>query len=73
MTIKLPKIGDITLPNIGAIVTQKKETAKDAGMGIAFVAAIAVILLVAGYVISRMSADRANKAKWQDYNDCGWA
>jgi len=73
MTVKVPKISEIKLPDIGAFIRSKKESAKDAGVGIAFVAAIAIILLVAGYVISRMSADRAHKVKWQDYSDCGWA
>lgn len=46
---------------------------KDIGMVTAFVGAISVLLLVAGYVIYRLSSERAYRAKWQDYNDCGWA
>lgn len=46
---------------------------RDAGVAALFVGAIAVLLLVAGYVISRLSSERAYRAKWQDYNDCGWA
>ena len=37
------------------------------------VAAIAVLSLAAGYVATRISAERAYREKWQDYNDCGWA
>lgn len=51
----------------------KKHQLRDAGVLAAFVSAIAVLLLVAGYVISRLSSERAYRAKWQDYNDCGWA
>ncbi len=45
----------------------------DAGIGTAFVGAIAVLLLVAGYVINRLAKERAYREKWKDYNDCGWA
>lgn len=45
----------------------------DAGVATVFVAAISLLLLVAGYVISRLASERAYRAKWQDYNDCGWA
>lgn len=52
---------------------RKDTTIKDIGVIAAFVGAIAVLLLIAGYVISRLSSERAYRAKWQDYNDCGWA
>lgn len=45
----------------------------DAGVATAFVGAIAVLLLVACYVVNRLSGEREYRAKWQDYNDCGWA
>lgn len=51
----------------------KKLHLRDAGVAAAFVGAIAVLLLVACYVISRLAGERAYRAKWQDYNDCGWA
>lgn len=51
----------------------KKNLRRDASVGIAFVAAISILLLVAGYVISRLSGDRVYREKWKDYNDCGWA
>lgn len=51
----------------------QKLPVKDAGVAAAFVGAIAVLLLVACYVIGRLSSERAYRAKWQDYNDCGWA
>lgn len=50
-----------------------KTRVRDAGVATAFVGAIAVLLLVACYVINRLASDRAYRAKWQDYNDCGWA
>lgn len=53
--------------------TEKRPALPDAGMGLAFVTAIAALLLVAGYVISRLSSERAYREKWKDYNDCGWA
>ena len=37
------------------------------------VAAIAVLLLAAGYVVHRLAVERAYRKKWKDYNDCGWA
>lgn len=61
---------------------QKKEkdtgaisnrTKKDLSMAAAFVGAVAVLLLVAGYVISRLARERAYEEKWKDYYDCGWA
>jgi len=39
----------------------------------AFIGAISVLLLVASYVIFRVSSERAYREKWKDYNDCGWA
>ena len=45
----------------------------DAGVGAAFIAAIAVLLGVAAYVITRLAKDHAYREKWKDYNDCGWA
>lgn len=51
----------------------KKLKIHDAGVAAAFIGAIAVLLFVAGYVIMRLERDRAYRAKWQDYNDCGWA
>ena len=46
---------------------------RDAGVGAVFVGAIALLLLAAGYVISRLAGERAYREKWKDYNDCGWA
>lgn len=46
---------------------------RDLGVAAAFVGAISVLILVACYVVSRLSSERAYRAKWQDYNDCGWA
>lgn len=51
----------------------EKILLKDIGVITAFVGAISALLLVAGYVISRLASERAYRAKWQDYNDCGWA
>jgi len=42
-------------------------------VGAAFVTAIAILLLVGGYVVSRLTAEKAHREKWKDYNDCGWA
>ena len=52
---------------------EKAQKIADAGVAAAFVGAIAVLLIVAGYVISRLAGERAHRAKWKDYNDCGWA
>jgi len=30
-------------------------------------------MLVACYVIYRLSSERAYREKWKDYSDCGWA
>lgn len=46
---------------------------RDAGVVAAFAGAIAVLILAACYVASRLAGERAYRAKWQDYNDCGWA
>ena len=54
-------------------VLNKEKPLRDTGVAIAFVAAIAVLLLVAGYVINRMAGNRAYREKWKDYRDCGWA
>lgn len=51
----------------------KKLKLRDTGVAAAFIAAIAILLFVAGYVIMRLESDRAHRAKWNDYNDCGWA
>ncbi len=51
----------------------KELKLRDMGVASAFVAAVAVLLLVAVYVFARLKNDRAYRAKWQDYNDCGWA
>lgn len=62
--------------NVGKIKLNeqlKKLKFRDAGVATAFVAAIAVLMLVAGYVISRLASDHAHREKWKDYNDCGWA
>jgi hypothetical protein len=69
----MPKLYDRLRGLIRGKEERKESLAGDAEIGIAFVAAIAVLLLVAGYVISRMSSDRAYREKWKDYNDCGWA
>lgn len=53
--------------------TPSRIPLKDAGVAAAFVGAISVLLLVACYVISRLSSERAYRNKWKDYNDCGWA
>ena len=56
--------------------TLKKAAPKkqaDCAVGVSFIAAIAILLMVAGYVIQRLSSDRAYREKWKDYNDCGWA
>lgn len=50
-----------------------KTKLRDAGAAAAFVGAIAVLLIIAGYVINRLASDRAYREKWRDYNDCGWA
>lgn len=52
---------------------KKMERLRDYGMVTAFAGAIAVLILVACYVVGRLSSERAYRAKWQDYNDCGWA
>lgn len=54
-------------------IPQKTINWREISVGAAFVGAIAVLLLVAGYVISRLSSERAHREKWKDYNDCGWA
>ncbi|MDR2931695.1 MAG: hypothetical protein LBV27_01175 [Oscillospiraceae bacterium] len=71
MTIKIPKL----TKNKAAQNAQgeKKSRRRDLSVAIAFVSAISILLLVAGYVISRLASDRANREKWKDYNDCGWA
>ena len=62
----------IRLPRLrGKESAAKKKT--DFVVAGSFVAAIAVLLLAAGYVITRLSAERAYREKWKDYNDCGWA
>jgi hypothetical protein len=50
---------------------KKKQT--DFAVGASFIAAIAILLMAAGYVIHRLSGERAHREKWKDYNDCGWA
>jgi hypothetical protein len=69
MTLKIPKLSAYLRTH----ALQKKSFVRDASVGIAFVAAISILLLVAGYVISRLSGERAYREKWKDYNDCGWA
>ena len=70
MTIKLPDFSKI----INRVSKSERENfLRDASVGIAFVAAISILLLVAGYVINRLSRDRVYREKWKDYNDCGWA
>ena len=46
---------------------------KDMCVAGAFIGAIAVLLVVAGYVISRLAKDNAYRKKWKDYEDYGWA
>jgi|GEM_PF-797721 len=46
---------------------------RDIGVLGIFVGAISVLILVACYVVSRVSSERAYREKWKDYNDCGWA
>ena len=45
----------------------------DFAVAAAFVGAISVLLMVAGYVIQRLASEKAHREKWKDYNDCGWA
>ena len=45
----------------------------DLAVAAAFVGAISVLLMVAGYVIQRLASEKAHREKWKDYNDCGWA
>lgn len=53
---------------------RKKVThLRDCGMIAAFAGAIAVLILVGCYAVVRIAGERAHRAKWQDYNDCGWA
>ena len=54
-----------------ALPRQKKET--DLLVAAAFVGAISVLLMAAGYVIHRLAGEKAYREKWKDYNDCGWA
>jgi hypothetical protein len=51
----------------------KELKLRDMGVASAFVGAVAVLVFVAMYVFARLQNDRAYRAKWQDYNDCGWA
>lgn len=69
MSLKMPRLAKL----LGTKEPPKKNRVRDTSVGIAFVAAISILLLVAGYVISRLSSDQAYKEKWKDYNDCGWA
>ena len=72
MPIKFPEFSFLTDLTSQKLFAQK--TARhDIGVGVAFVGAIAVLMLVAGYVINRLSREQAHQKKWQDYSDCGWA
>lgn len=66
------KAGEI-LKRLDLNAQLKKLKLRDAGVAAAFIGAIAILLFVAGYVIMRLESDRAHRAKWKDYNDCGWA
>lgn len=46
---------------------------KDLCVAAVFVGAIALLLVVAGYVISRIASDNAYRKKWEEYEDYGWA
>ena len=71
MTVKDLNLSKIRNIKINDRVRQMKKY--DTSVAAAFVAAIAVLLFVAGYVIHRLSKDHAYREKWKDYNDCGWA
>lgn len=62
--------------NFGSVNSYKKQLKKlklkDTGVAATFIGAIAVLLFVAYYVISRLESDRAHREKWKDYADCGW-
>lgn len=62
---------------LAALFSKKKDNRpvplRDLGAIGAFVGAIALLLLAAGYVIYRLASERAYREKWKDYNDCGWA
>lgn len=68
----LNKANDI-LKHLNINKQLKRLKARDAGVAAAFIGAIAILLFVAGYVIMRLAGERAYRAKWNDYNDCGWA
>lgn len=50
----------------------KRMKLKDNGVAAMFIGAIAILLFVAYYIISRLESDRAYREKWKDYADCGW-
>jgi len=52
---------------------KSKTIRRDIGVVTAFVGALSVLMLVACYVIYRLSSERAYREKWKDYSDCGWA
>ena len=70
MNIKFPQF---MKKKARGLYMEEKTSMRDAGVWIAFVGAIAVLLVVAGYAVSRIAGDRAYREKWKDYNDCGWA
>ena len=53
--------------------TKATRSRTDFAVAAAFVGAISVLLMVAGYVIQRLASEKAHREKWKDYNDCGWA
>jgi hypothetical protein len=48
-----------------------KQLKTDLLVATAFVGAISILLLVAGYVIQRLVSEKAHQEKWKDYIDCG--
>lgn len=62
-----------SIRNPQPVVPTQDNKKQDLIVGAIFVSAIALLLLVAGYVISRMSSHAAYQKKWEDYDDYGWA
>lgn len=69
----MPKQSESSRKSPGRGDLLKWDRLRDVGVATAFAGVVAVLLLIACYVASRLAGERAYREKWRDYNDCGWA
>lgn len=52
-------------------IEEKKKSDKKSALGV--IAALAIVVASAGYIVYKMMSAKAYNEKWKDYDECGLA